>query len=72
MRQRRMLAQCHTQQVGGLGPGKRQTPMLAVSHYAPWLTSNPSVPPQYPPTTPPHQPNLMLPGSRQTGIIRGG
>ena len=48
--------------VGGrLGPGKRQTPMLAVSHYAPWLTSNPlcnpSIHPHPTPTTPPPHPH---------------
>ena len=52
---------CVTQLVGRLwGPGKRQTPMLAVSHYAPWLTSNPPVPLQYPPPHPSRQAYLAL------------
>ena len=63
---------CVTQLVGRLwGPGKRQTPMLAVSHYAPWLTSNPPVPLQYPPT-PPVPPSIPCARSRQKRTIRGG
>ena len=48
-------------------PGKRHTPMLAVSYYAPWLTSM-----NHPLSTPSTMTAMLSAESRRKRIIRGG